>query len=425
MNDDTEFDPVERLRAADPADDLEPRAGFAENVVAQATGRVADPAVDPTVESAPVADLAATRAHRRWIAVAAVAASIVIVGAAGYGLGFTTSGTNLADGEAAPPISLQSGNGTAETGQESAAGGADQRTTDAIYPTGYGRNSFSANGLGTQETSAQAYAFDARAASNSAAIPALATALGITSPVEFTNGAWTAGPEDGSAPNLFVSVDGALSFYFHDPRINPWRCDDVGTCQPSGEPPTEDVAIGALRSLLVAAGRDPGAFQFTSHVWEGSPTRTAEARMVVNGQQIDQPWSMEVSEGGVVSAYGALAEVVGLGEYAVVSEREGFERLSDPRFGAAPTILPVAEGAAGTGTEWVPPTEPPATPSPGESVSWPVKEVQIVSARLGLASQWQPDGSVLVVPAYEFSDTDGGVWSVIAVADSMLDFESD
>ena len=58
-------------------------------------------------------------------------------------------------------------------------------------------------------------------------------------------------------------------------------------------------------------------------------------------------------------------------------------------------------------------------------MSWPVNDVEIVDARLGLASQWQPDGSVLVVPAYEFTDADGGVWSVIAVSDSMLNFESE
>jgi len=75
--------------------------------------------------------------------------------------------------------------------------------------------------------------------------------------------------------------------------------------------------------------------------------------------------------------------------------------------------------------EYVPPTEPPATPVPGASVSWPVTNVQIVSARLGLASQYQPDGSVLLVPAYEFTDSNGGTWSVIAVAESHLDFATE
>lgn len=425
MTDDTERDPLARLRAADPAGDVEPRAGFADDVVARATGRAAEPA--------PVAALAAARARRRprWVAIAAVAASIAIVGAAGYGIGATTGGqTNLADGSA-PPISLpaegnpaDSRSGTTE-GQEPAVGGPDQAASkDASYPSGYGRNQFSASGLGTSETTARAYAFDARAASSTDAVTRLAMAFGIASPVELKNGAWAAGPQDGSSPNLSVSLDGTLSFYFYDPRINPWQCEEGGECQPVGEAPTEEAAIGALRSLLVAAGRDPAAFVFTSQVWEGSPTRTAQARQVVNGHQIDQPWSVEVSQEGVFSAFGALAGVVELGEYAVVSEQEGFDRLSDPRFGASPTILPAAERATATSPEeWVPPTEPPATPSAGTTLAWPVNDVEIVSARLGLASQWQPNGSVLVVPAYEFTDSDGGVWSVIAVADSTLDFD--
>ena len=73
----------------------------------------------------------------------------------------------------------------------------------------------------------------------------------------------------------------------------------------------------------------------------------------------------------------------------------------------------------------MPPTEPPAVPSAGTSLAWPVNDVEIVDARLGLASQWQPDGSVLVVPAYEFTDADGGTWSVIAVADEKLDFATE
>ncbi|MCY7287131.1 MAG: hypothetical protein LH624_02500 [Cryobacterium sp.] len=70
------------------------------------------------------------------------------------------------------------------------------------------------------------------------------------------------------------------------------------------------------------------------------------------------------------------------------------------------------------------PMEPPATPVAGTSVSLPVNKVEIVSAQLGLASQWQPDESVLVVPAYVFTDAEGGTWSVLAVEESMLDFRA-
>jgi hypothetical protein len=439
MNDDHEHEPeldaVQRLRAADPAAGLEPSAGFADEVVARA-------AAGTTAEPAPV-DLTAERARRRprWLPAAAVAASLVVVGALGYGVGATTGGaTNLAEG-AAPPISLQSGTGagtteqgmTTEQGVMQGDAAATERskmsapgTADLMYPYGFGRNQFRASGLSTSEGTAPAYGFDARAASNSETVAALAAALGVAGTPELKDGSWSVGPQDGTASSLWVSLDGILSFSYSDPTINPWQCTDgAETCEPpTGDLPGENEAIDALRSLLVSAGRDPAAFEFTSQTYEGAVTRSAQAWPVVDGQRIDQSWTVEVTRDGIVSAYGALADLVELGDYLLVSEQVAFERLSDPRFGAAMTNLPIAlrEQAVDGGTEWVPPTEPPAAPTAGTSLAWPVNDVEIVGARLGLASQWQPDGSVLVVPAYEFTDAAGGTWSVIAVADSELDF---
>ena len=429
MTNDNELDPVARLRAADPAGEVVPRAGFADELLARTLGP------GSAAEAASVTDLTAERVRRRprWIAIAAVAASVAIVGAAGFGLGVTAGGTNLAGGTSAPPISLQTGGspgGIAEDGSEPAVGGGvdSQVRSDSTYPYGSGRNHFSASGLSTSDGTAPAYAFDPSVSLSAATVTALATALGIASPPEQTDGAWIAGPQDGSAPSLWVYPDGVLSFSYQDPQNNPWLCAKTGeNCDQVGEAPSEETAIGALRALIVAAGRDPGTFEFTSHMWEeDSPVRTAEARLVVDGQSIDRAWSMDVAEAGVVNVNGVLADVVGLGDYPVVSQREGFERLSDPRFGAVMAILPyVIEAQVSASGEPLAPGTPPTTPSPGTSIPWPVNDIEIVSARLGLASQWQPDGSVLVVPAYEFTDADGQTWSVIAVADSKLDFDSE
>ena len=439
MNDDNELDPVERLRAADPAAEVEPTAGFADEVVARATA-------EPSAESSPVADLTSERARRRprWLPIAAVAASLAIIGAAGYGLGASTGGaTNLADG-AAPPISLQTGTTQGATQEGAVQGGAPDASTvdpkmalvrpgiaDMMYPYGSGRNSFSSSGLAATEGTAPGYAFDARAASNAETVTALAAALGIEGTAVLKDGSWSVGPQDGTAPYLSVGLDGMLSFSYWNPLVDPWKCaegSDVSVpCAPTGDLPTEDAAIEALQSLIESVGRDPNSFEFTSETSEGAVTRMAQAWPVVDGQRIDQAWSLELAGAGVFSAWGALADIVPLGDYDIVSEQEGFERLSDPRFGAQMNYIPLAvrEEAAATPEEWVPPTEPPATPTERTSLSWPVNDVDIVSARLGLASQWQPDGSVLIVPAYEFTDADGGTWSVIAVADSMLDFDAE
>ena len=430
MNDDEQRDPLERLRAADPAAGLEARNGFADEVVARAAAETS--AASPA-DAPPVTGLAAERVRRRptWLQVAAVAASLLVVGAAGYGIGSTTGGaTNLADG-AAPPVSLESGAdaGIAEQGMmpEPSTGDVKMSAPDSggmIYPYGGGRNHFNASGLSTSEGTAVAYGFDARAASAADTIAALASALGVEGTPELANGSWTAGPQDGTGPALGVSLDGTLGFWYSDPRIAPWQCaDGAETCEPSGEIPSEQAAIDALRSLLESTGRDPAGYEFTSETWEGAVTRSAQAWPVVDGQRIDQAWTVEFSNDGMASASGALAELVPLGDYPVVSEQEAFDRLSDPRFGANMTTLPIAlRDAPITTDEWVPPTEPPAAPTSGAAVSWPVNDVEIVEARLGLASQWQPDGGVLVVPAYEFTDADGGTWSVIAVADGKLDF---
>ncbi|MBG6182193.1 hypothetical protein IWX65_000122 [Arthrobacter sp. CAN_A214] len=447
MNHDNELDPVARLSAADPSADVEARAGFADDVVARTLE-------EPLAEPAAVADLSSERARRRprWFPYVAVAASLAIVGSAGFGIGASTGGgMNLAD-RAAPAISLQTGAGTGGIAPEmggsrddavhgglgGAANAQSKMGADMMYPYGFGRNSFSSEGLSTAAGSASAYTFDARAASNAEEVAALAAALGIEGTVvELKDGAWMVGSQDGTASSLSVSLDGVLRFYFTDPLINPWACGMseqpvapdtlVEPCDPPTDLPGEDAAIDAMRSIIDAAGRDPGAFEFASETGEGSHTRNAQAWPVVDGQRIDQGWSLELTVAGVHSASGVLAGIVPLGEYPVVSEQEGFERLSDPRFGAQMTSLPIAlreQTDIGT-SEWVPPTEPPSTPAAGTSLSWPVNTVDIVSARLGLASQWQADGSVLVVPAYEFTDADSGTWSVVAVAEPKLDFAID
>lgn len=448
MNDrhDDELDPVERLRAADPAAEVEPRAGFADEVVAQAAAEAtgaSDSAAAADAEgpaAAPVTDLAAERARRRnrWLTAAAVAASVLIIGGGGYALGATTTGSTDLAGGAAPPISLQSGVGAAtEQGmpQTDAAAGSPELgkmstgPTDRLLPYASGRNVFHASGLSTEAGSAAAYAYDARAASNAETVGALAAALGVSGTPELQDGGWVVGPQDGTAASLWVGLDGTLSFSYWDPQRNPWQCaPDAGACEPSGSAPGEAAAVDALRSLISATGRDAGGFELEAQTSEGSPTTSAQAWRVIDGQRTDQAWYLELAEDGIVNASGSLADVVRLGDYPIVSEQEAFERLSDPRFGAQVTAMPFAareSAVADAPTEYVAPTEPPATPTDGTALSWPVNDVELVEARLGLATHWQPDGSVLLVPAYEFTDAAGGTWSVIAVSDAKLDFSAE
>lgn len=439
MND--SHDPLDRLRAADPAGGVEPRAGFVEDTVSRATA--GEGAFDAELADAhrSASHLVSRRTRRRGRAplVAAMAASFVaiamIAGAAGYALGSHPDA--VADGDtgagAAPPVSLPgpgrsdpSGGGT----DRSLPGGEESMrfTSDADYG-GFslpGRNQFRTSALLSSDGGVAAgYGYDARAASTAETVSDLAVALGVDGAPEVRDGGWVVGAQDGTAPSLWVSLDGTLSFSFFHPGNDPWQCDEDGCATPSGDAPGEEAAIDALRDLIAAAGRDPGSFEYASEVWDDQPTRTATAHPVVDGQQLDQVWGLDLGPAGVVSAYGSLAGLIPLGDYPVVSEREAFERLSDPRFATAPGMWPIVVDDAETSSEeWTPPTEPPAAAAPGSPLSWPVGDVEIVSVRLGIASHWQHDGSVIVAPTYEFTDADGAVWPVIAVAEPSLDMSA-
>ncbi|WP_127793929.1 hypothetical protein [Agromyces sp. LHK192] len=477
---DRDADPVERLRDADPAAGLEAADGFADRVIERAerddTGVESDSAGDDPAgaapadagASAPIADLADARGRRRrrWMPVVAAAAVAVVVGALGYGIGAATAGPRVVDSAALPPVALDGAPEIAVAPKGSAFDARMSAESMAGFsPYGMGRNTFRASGLSEESGTAAAYGYDARVATADT-VGALAAHLGVDGTPEVQNGAWLVGPQDGSAPTLYVSLDGLASFSFSDPALSPWACGvsvmpvvpegsvgesgaaepDVRSCEPHGPVPDEATAIDALRTLIAATGRDADAFEYTSETYDGAVSRSAQAWPLVDGQRLDQSWYVEVGPGGLFSASGVLAEPIPLGDYPVVSEQAAFERLSDPRFGPSITAMPfaaresvvldaveapAADGAASDAVApdapevWTPPTEAPAPPAPGTAVSWAVNDVEIVEAVLGVGTHWQPDGTVLIVPTYVFTDADGGTWSVIAVADDRLDFSGE
>jgi len=442
-----------RLRAADPAADVEPSEGFpavvAERVQDEGDASAAAPEADveTDTESTPAApiDLAARRRRPAWLSVAAAAAAAVVIGAGGYAAGagaiFGTGGSSSADSAesadaagAPAPISLggpSDASGTSESGASEMATSApgvaqdeamsSRATADSMIGWGGGRNTFTATGLSDAARSAQVYGLDAATPSTPERMAQVAAALGMAGQPEIVDGGWAL--TDGDA-QLNVGLDGSLGLNYYNTANQPW-CD--GCAEPSpADAPSGDAAIERLKEVLTAIGQDPAQYEYSAPTYEGAVTATAEARRVVDGQGTDLVMMLDLAPAGIASIWGSLADVVDLGTYDVVSEQEGMERLSDPRFGGYLTGMPrPIDGSMTVMEEYVPPTEAPAAPQPGATISWPVNDVEIVSARLGLAQQWQPDSTVLLVPSYEFTDADGGTWSVIAVAESQLDLASE
>ncbi|ACQ78943.1 conserved hypothetical protein [Beutenbergia cavernae DSM 12333] len=438
---------LERLRDADPARGVAAdlpslRANVAARVGVAGPSHLPDSARDLPIEL-PGDDAAVVPMARRTrsglLRAAGVAAALALVAVGGYGLGAVTmsGGTpsaedaggaeeaGAADTEnsedadgAAPPIALdapanpQDGSGTDE------AGGADVASSWAA-----GRIVFTASGLSGEPGVRPGWGLDATAAATAERAAQAAAVLGVDGRPELRDGAWYVGAEG----ELSISLDGTASLNYYLSALDPGACDSEEGCatlDDGSERPSDDAAIAAVRDVMAALGVDPASYAFEVQPDAGSATAYVTAELVIDDQRTGLMWSGTVGPSGPISLWGSLADVVALGDYPVVSEQEAFERLSDPRFGASPTAWPLAATADDMAEEYTPPTAPPVVPATGAPVSWPVGEVALTGARLGVATHYQSDGSVLLVPTYEFTDADGGTWTVVAVADDRLDFSS-
>jgi hypothetical protein len=458
----TEDEAYDRLVAADPAAGAEPRPAALRAKTDAHAGVTSSG--EPSGASGGSGDEAPRRTRRRapWLVAAAVAGAVA-VGGGGYALG-SSGATTTATGDgtasdALPPVTLGDvRGGDARGGPEAAAGqgGAlaqadESASTDIGLPGWYdGRSVFSASGLSGEPGTATAYAYDARDVGTADGAARLAEALGVDGEPRWEWGSWQVGPQDGGGPSLWLAADGTAYFSYSDPAADPWHCADApvetmgredgsgggqdmiepAPCEEPGAPQVSaEEAVDELRDLMERLGADPEGFAFEAPD-DAEGAMRVSARQVVEGQETGATWSATVGDDGIAWLDGFLAETVPLGDYPVVSPAEAVERLGDPRFGGS--SWPVAY-AAGTeamleersveddGSE---PTAPPAPPSSGADLPWPVSEVTITQARLGLTQHHDADGSVLLLPAYELSDDAGNTWSVLAVAEEALDTTS-
>ncbi|QDW61234.1 hypothetical protein [Oerskovia sp. KBS0722] len=384
-------------------------------------------------------------------AVAAGVAGVLAFGVGGYALG-SAGGTGASVATADAPITLQDlSAGSRGAAPEGAAMGAADAKMSSM-PGFWGRTVFTSAGLGTEGTSAPAWAYDAAGTFSAETAAKVAAALGVAGEPRQEYGAWTVGPNDGQGPTVSLQPDGTTSVSFNDPTKDPWACGVVATpgsdtatteemeidpqagCgqQDLGPAPSPDAAISTSKDVLGSLGLDPAGYEYATESYDvDGKILAVTASQVVDGQRTGVVWSLTFSGAGLSSLYGALAPTVPIGDYAVVSPAAAVERLGDPRFGSPGVIAYARGGDASTMLEGatmdVAPVEPevptvPPTAGDGAAVSWPVEEVTITSARLGWAVHYQADGGAVLVPSYELSDAEGSTWSVIAVADDELDF---
>ncbi|QJW35754.1 hypothetical protein [Cellulosimicrobium protaetiae] len=410
-----------------------------------------------------LAERRARRLRRRTpLQVAAAVAGVLVVGAGGYALGAgavgaSPAGDSAVESTALAPIQL---GGAGEAGQESgfASDGATtgqpleagaRASADMAYPGFWGgRTVFHQEGLSTQGASADAWSYDAAGVFSPETALRVAEVLGVPGEVREEYGSLVVGSTDWTGPTVSLQPDGLASVSFNDPTKDPWGCvvvtpmpadgagsdgssTEPGGCEESdhGAPPSGADAVERLRDLLGSLGLDAAGYEVVAEEQvadqEAPRATTVTAYEVVDGQRTGTQWSATYSGAGLASLYGGLAPRVAIGAYDVVSPADAVERLGDPRFGGGGMIAWAREGAEAV-PEIAPvePEEPTVPPTVGEGArfAWPVTDVTITDARLGLAVQYQPDGAAVLLPAYELSDAEGNVWSVVAVADAQLDF---
>lgn len=449
MNDD---EAIARIRDADPARGHESDLASLRRAVTARTGLSDGDREAPATPTPEATDELAARRERgrRRTAWFGAAAAALVVGVAGYGLGATrdaATGGDAGGADEAYDLSAaedapvqESADGEAEVGSsggstlaEDSQYSEDSAGSDSSNLT-TSRTVFLGDGLSDEPGSAQAFGYDPTGIASAATVERVAAALGVAGSATEQAGSWTV--TDG-ARTVQVLDDGTASLSYSDADLDPWACavsgsdtsepDDLGSCPDQPTPPSD--ATGTVRELLTEIGVDVEELTFSEQTESGIAWVSASR----TGSEPTAPqWTVAVAADGIYSVWGPLAPLTSLGEYDVVSPREGVARLTDPRFGAGMQLYPMAAGGVAVPESGDPDSpvssdtgEPPGpvTPvQPGEPIPWPVTEVSISGAELTLASYSLPSGAVALLPTWSLTAAgDGGTWTVLAVAEGELE----
>ena len=339
-------------------------------------------------------------------------------------------------------------------------------------------------GLPELPANATAYEFPPGAEADESTVAALAEALGVGAPPEpvddeTTGLLWRAGPDDGTAPSLGVSRDPQLSWYYSgawadqpgmvcrevepavslldepaDPSLESTTAStsliggdavagDVGAgtdpCvapEPPAGVPTAAEAEARANDLLTSLGEEPGAYELETYADEWSASVVAWPSL--DGVRSPMSWGFGFGGEGVLQwANGSLAEPVPAGPYPLVDLETAVARLTAQNAPLAARDLPLVDvaepapdEATGTGSadaaaaSTVAPDAPVAIdpPVPGTDPAVTVEPTVaiLVDVRPDLWWTWDADGSVWLLPAYTFTDTEDRQHTVPAVTDEFL-----
>ncbi len=407
-------------------------------------------------------------------------AAILLLGACGSdqsATGDTVSSASSDEGStgtgmlAPRPIEITSGSG-ASTNLTAEASDSRAVSTDMYMPT-FIADYIIGEGMPALPTNDVGYWFESGVPISADEVAALAAVFGVTGePERIDEGygvRWQVGPADGTAPAFTIYEDAQHSWNY---SID-WATQSVavgascgvatvergsvvagdvgaGTVEAGGvvsteevppefsapecsvpEPPTgiltKDQVEAKVTELLVAAGEDPALYTFESYADEWFASTSAAQQ--INGTAAGKRWDVGFGAEGVMQyASGTLAAPVEVGPYPLIDIDTAIARLKDqnwfyggggvmrdagiasPAIAEAPVAVDMVETDPAIGAMPIDGTVPEPQPI----------VVTLVDVQADVWWAWDIDGSVWLLPAYRFIDTDGGWHVVPAVTDEFL-----
>ena len=392
------------------------------------------------------------------------------------------------DGLLAPrPVRTAGGGaaGSAVSASAEAAPNADGRmATDMMMP--YRIVTFvPGEGLPSLPTNDVGYLFAGGATATAEQVAALAVGLGVEGePVRTDDGYgvfWRVGPEDGTAPSVYLYEDAQLSWSYNsawatqlvsagcavaeqgvgvDAVSGDAATSDIavetpaeppvidGSCvepEPPANVPTAEQAEASTRDLMTAVGLDPASFTFEPYAdeWFASVSAVEQLDGAFAARRFDAGFG---AEGALQYASGQLAQAGRVGPYPLVDLDTAIARLNDTTgfyggFGGgmldarmADVAVSAEAGAAVVGGESgsepsvggptsiepMPVDSMPVDSMPPATVAPEEVTVTLVDVQADVWWAYDVDGSVWLLPAYRFIGDDGGWYVVPAVTDEFL-----
>lgn len=213
---------------------------------------------------------------------------------------------------------------------------------------------------------------------------------------------------------------------------------DADSCQPlEGPAPSDDEARAAAEEFLALLEVDLSDYTVETYGaemygdWEQPTVNIEYYRQDSHLYQVS--FSVIIGPGGVVTnVHGGLGDMTSLGEYPVISAAEAVERYGERTWGLDWQVSIPEDYEPWPGMEdelSMPAYEDyempePVTLSPGDPIPLLLKDKTVTSAELVQGTLWTQNGGVLEVPAWKLVTADGMYYSVLALADEALDFQS-